>query len=75
MNLRKTPFPIILIAFGFLCFGIVLIESLIVNAQSFSDLSFIGKTFTVIFTLILGFAFVKYMVLPVCRWIVNLVKL
>lgn len=74
MNLRKTPFPIVLLGLGLLSLGIAMIESLIVNAQSFQDLSFIGKTFTVISVSALGVATVKYLLIPFVNWIVNLVR-
>jgi hypothetical protein len=66
--------PVYMIGIAILLFGISFINSVQVDATSFSDLSWWGKIPVCGFMIILGILFTKYLLIPFGKWFIGLVK-
>jgi len=67
-----NPFKMLLVC-G-ICFGIAYIDSIMHNASSLSDLSFVGKLFTDIFMVAFTILVIRYGILPIVKWLSSLVR-
>jgi len=59
---------------GGIFFIIGAVNSLIVGATSFNDLSWWGKEATIGFCVVFTMLFIKFFILPVSEWLLSLVK-
>jgi hypothetical protein len=66
--------PVYMIGIAILLFGISLINSIQVDATSFSDLSWWGKIPVCGFLVILGAMLTKYLLIPLWKWFIGLVN-
>jgi len=71
MSFVQNPFK--MLAICGISFGVIVVDSTILNASTISDLSIFGKIFTGIFMVGFTALFIRYFLLPIGKWLTSLV--